>query len=61
MRMFAALSALVAGGGLVLAMYFSSSFSVGAWYTSVTLVLFAGIGRAVVRHEVRRSKVVLRF
>jgi len=51
MRMFAALAALVAGGGIVIAMYSSSSFSVGAWYTSAALVLFGGIGRAVVRHE----------
>jgi hypothetical protein len=53
MRMFAVLAALVAGGGIVIAMYFSSSFSVGAWYTSAILVLFAGVGRALVRHEVR--------
>ena len=51
MRMFAALSAALVGGGLVIAMYYSSSFSVGAWYTSATLVLFGGIGRALVRHE----------
>jgi hypothetical protein len=54
MRMFAALSALVVGGGLVIAMYFSSSFSVGAWYTGATLVLFAGIGRAIVRSDHRQ-------
>ncbi|MEI6669715.1 MAG: hypothetical protein WCP29_16320 [Acidobacteriota bacterium] len=53
MRMFAILAALVAGGGIVIAMYFPSSFSVGAWYTSAILVLFAGVGRALVRQEVR--------
>jgi len=53
MRMFAALAALIAGGGIVIAMYFSSSFSVGAWYTSAILVLFAGVGRGLVRHEAR--------
>ena len=53
MRMFAVLSALVVGGGLVIAMHFSSSFSVGAWYTSATLILFAGVGRAVVGYEAR--------
>ena len=51
MRMFAVLSALVVSGGVVIAMYFSSSFSVGAWYTSATLAAFAFIGRARVRHE----------
>jgi hypothetical protein len=53
MRMFGVLAALVAGGGIVIAMYFSSSFSIGAWYTGAILVLFAGVGRALVRHEVR--------
>jgi hypothetical protein len=55
MRMFAALAALVVGVGLVIAMYFSSSFSIGAWYTGATLLVFAGIGRAVVRYEARRA------
>jgi len=53
MRMFAALAAVVAGGGLVIAMYGSGSFSVGAWYTGVALLVFAGVGRALVRHETR--------
>jgi hypothetical protein len=51
MRMFAALSAVIVGGGLVIAMYVSSSFSVGAWYTGAALVLFAVIGRAIVRRD----------
>ena len=53
MRMFAALAALLVGGGWVAAMYGSDSFSVGAWYTGATLLVFAGIGGAIVRHEVR--------
>jgi hypothetical protein len=53
MRMFAALAALVAGGGWFVAMYWSSSFSVGAWYTGATLLVFAGVGAAVVQHERR--------
>jgi hypothetical protein len=53
MRMFAALAALVAGGGWVVAMYCSSSFSVGAWYTGATLLVFAGVGAAIVRREAR--------
>jgi hypothetical protein len=53
MRMFAALAALVVGGGWVVAMYCSDGFSVGAWYTGATLLIFAGVGAAIVRHEVR--------
>jgi hypothetical protein len=53
MRMFAAMAALVAGGGMLTAMYLSSSFGVGAWYTGGILLVFAGIGGALVRHEVR--------
>ena len=53
MRMFAVMAALVLSGGLVIAMYGSSSFSVGAWYTGATLLAFAGIGGTIVRHEVR--------
>jgi hypothetical protein len=53
MRMFAALAGLVAGGGWVMAMYWASSFSVGAWYTGAVLLMFAGVGAAIVRHEVR--------
>lgn len=53
MRMFAVLAALLASGGIVIAMYFSSSFGVGAWYTGALLVLFAGIGRALAQHELR--------
>ncbi|MBZ5590033.1 MAG: hypothetical protein LAO05_15875 [Acidobacteriia bacterium] len=53
MRMFAVLAALVVGGGLVIAMYWSSSFSVGAWYTGALLGLFAGVGRTKIRREAR--------
>ncbi len=53
--MFAVIAALIAGGGLVIAMYWSSSFSIGAWYTGVILVLFAVVGRTLIRREVRVS------
>jgi len=53
MRMFAVLAALLVGGGVLIGMYWSSSFSIGAWYTGAVLVLFAGIGRATVRREAR--------
>ena len=55
MRMFAVIAAMIAGGGLVIAMYWSSSFSIGAWYTGVILVLFAVVRRTPIQREVRVS------
>ena len=55
MRMFAVLAALIVGGGLAIAMYWSSSFSIGAWYTGVILILFAVVGRSIIRREARES------
>src|SRR5919112_4226222 len=51
MRMFAVLAALLVGGGTIIAMYFSASFSIGAWYTGIILVVFAALGRMIVNHE----------
>lgn len=53
MRMFAVLASLIAGGGLVIAMYWSSSFNIGAWYAGVVLLLFAVVGRTITRREAR--------
>lgn len=53
MRMFAALSALLVGGGVVIAMYWSASFSVGAWFTGAILLVFAGVGKAVADRQWR--------
>jgi hypothetical protein len=53
MRMFAALAALLVGGGVVIAMYWSGSFSVGAWFTGATLLVFAGVGKAAAEREWR--------
>jgi hypothetical protein len=55
MRMFAVMAALLLGGAVVIAMYWSSSFSLGAWYTGVVLVLFAGVGSWTVRREARQG------
>jgi len=41
MRMFAALAASLLRGGIIIAMYLSSSFSIGAWYTGTILLIFA--------------------
>lgn len=57
MRMFAVLAAMIVSGGILTAMYLSSSFSVGAWYTGAVLLLFAGVGGLLVRQEARRGAV----
>jgi hypothetical protein len=44
MRLFAVLAALIVGGGVTIAVYWSDSFSVGAWYTGAILLVFACIG-----------------
>ncbi|MGH9237037.1 MAG: DUF7010 family protein [Vicinamibacterales bacterium] len=53
MRMFAALAGLLVAGGVVIAMYRSESFSLGAWFTGATLLVFAGLGRATAEHQWR--------
>jgi len=51
MPTFAALAGLLVGGGVVVAMFWSGSFSIGAWYTGAVLLLFAGAGAAIVRRD----------
>ena len=53
MRAFWALGCLLVIAGLMIAMYWSSSFSVGAWYTGAVLIVFAGIGRTIAQRESR--------
>ena len=53
MRMFAVLAALLVGGGTLIAMYFSGSFSIGAWYTGTIMLVFAELGRRFVNSEDR--------
>src|SRR5215213_5261040 len=53
MRMFAVLAALLVGGGTLIAMYFSASFSIGAWYTGTILLVFSVLGRMIVNDEYR--------
>ena len=55
MRMFAVLAAFLIGGGTFIAMYFSASFSIGAWYTGTILLVFAGLGRTIVNDEFRAN------
>lgn len=53
MRMFWALGGALVGLGVLIAMYWSGSFSIGAWFTGAILLAFAGIGRAVAQREYR--------
>lgn len=46
MRTFAVLAALLVGGGIIIALYWSTDFSLGAWCTGLTLLIFAYILRA---------------
>lgn len=55
MRMFAVLAACLLGGGFVIAMYFSSNFSIGAWYTGTILWIFAVVGGVLVQNERQRQ------
>jgi len=47
MRMFLFLAGILIGAGVVIAQYFSGTFSLGAWVAGVTLFAFAWIGRSI--------------
>lgn len=51
MRIFLVLAAILIAMGVVIALYFSGTFSVGAWFAGVALFGFAWIGRAVASGE----------
>jgi hypothetical protein len=51
MRMFLVLAYLLVGAGVLIAMYWSDSFSVGAWFTGAILLVFAVIGRILAQRE----------
>jgi hypothetical protein len=53
MRMFIPLCALLVSSGVVIAYYFSGSFSLGGWICGLTLFVFAWILRAAVQQEAR--------
>jgi len=44
---------ILVGSGTLIAMYFAESFSLGAWVGGGTLLVFAWVGRAAVRAEMR--------
>jgi hypothetical protein len=58
MRMFLLLAGVLIATGVVIAVYFAESFSLGAWIGGLTLLLFAWIGRSIVTGEARRTPVV---
>lgn len=55
MRIFAALAAVLVGGGILIALYWSASFSAGAWFTGAVLLVFAFLGRTVRQSEFWRG------
>jgi hypothetical protein len=55
MRMFALLAASLLAGGVIIAEHMSSSFSVGAWYSGIILLVFAAVGKSLVDKERRRN------
>lgn len=51
MRMFLLLAGILIGMGVVIANWFSGSFSLGAWLGGLTLFAFAWIGRSIASGE----------
>ena len=53
MKMFAALAAILIFAGTGLALYAPEYFSLGGWFTAVTLILFAFIARQHILREIK--------
>jgi hypothetical protein len=53
MRIFWVLGFLLVSAGLLIAMYWADSFSIGAWFTAVVLLVFAWVGRQEAQREPR--------
>jgi hypothetical protein len=49
------LAAFLVGAGTFIALHFSASFSIGAWYTGTILLVFARLGRMIVNDEFART------
>jgi hypothetical protein len=47
MRMFLLLAAILMAAGMLIAHYFSQTFSLGAWIAALALFVFAWIGRSI--------------
>jgi hypothetical protein len=57
MRMFTLLCGLLVGAGLAIGLYASRDFTTGGWVAGVILLIFAFVGRALVRSEERAAGV----
>ena len=55
MRMFLFLAGFLISMGVVIALRFSGTFSLGAWVGGLTLLAFAWIGRSIAASEASRS------
>lgn len=53
MRMFLVLAGILTALGVVVALYFSGTFSLGAWIAGLVLFVFACIGRSIAAAEAR--------
>jgi hypothetical protein len=51
MRMFLFLAGILIAMGVVIAHYFSGTFSLGAWIAGLVLFVFAWIGRSIATGE----------
>jgi hypothetical protein len=51
MRMFWALAGILIAMGVVIALYFAQTFSLGAWVAGLALFVFAWIGRSIASRE----------
>ena len=56
MRMFLFLAGFLIAAGVLVALYFSQSFSVGAWIGAGALFVAAWAGRAIARSEISPCK-----
>lgn len=55
MRMFLFLAGILMAEGVVIALYLSRMFSLGAWVSGATLFVFAWIGRSIATGEARAA------
>lgn len=56
MRMFAFLAVFLIASGVVIALWFSAWFSLGAWVGGAALLVFAWIGRSIALAESRKRR-----
>jgi hypothetical protein len=53
MRMFLSLAGILIAMGVVIALWFSGTFSLGAWIAGLVLLVFAWVGRSIAVEEAR--------